>query len=207
MTPAQDTARVRTVIGVDAGSPSLSDADHLIRRLTDALGLPDETVGCTHLIRTAAGAGTVVSLALAAAPDAEAAWSALREDPGLASAGLALGERRSGPADAAERAAVAAEEHASRTAGRAVVFPGVGSVTGTVTAADLLRRCAVDEIVVLGAPSGDPGVRSGAAVVTRDHVRPEWRAGKLVLVLTPAPGGMFAPFEVPDPTPCCADHS
>jgi hypothetical protein len=27
------------------------------------------------------------------------------------------------------------------------------------------------------------------------------------LVAAPAPGGRIAPFEVPDPTPCCADHS
>jgi hypothetical protein len=42
---------------------------------------------------------------------------------------------------------------------------------------------------------------------TRDHVRPEWQAGELVLAVTPVHNGLFAPFEVPNPTPCCADHA
>jgi hypothetical protein len=43
-------------------------------------------------------------------------------------------------------------------------------------------------------------------VRTRDHVRPEWRDGLLTLIATPTSNGVFAPFEVPNPTPCCADH-
>lgn len=42
--------------------------------------------------------------------------------------------------------------------------------------------------------------------MTRDHVRPQWQDGELVLTLMPAVGGVLVPFEVPDPTPCCADH-
>ena len=43
-------------------------------------------------------------------------------------------------------------------------------------------------------------------VDTRDFVRPEWRDGVLTLVAMPAATGL-APFEVANPTPCCADHS
>jgi hypothetical protein len=43
-------------------------------------------------------------------------------------------------------------------------------------------------------------------VETDDFVRPQWVDGVLTLVATPAPGGRIAPFEVADPTPCCADH-
>ena len=38
------------------------------------------------------------------------------------------------------------------------------------------------------------------------HVHPQWQDGELVLTLMPAVGGVLVPFEVPDPTPCCADH-
>ncbi|MFE9727753.1 hypothetical protein ACFYQ5_30350 [Streptomyces sp. NPDC005794] len=43
-------------------------------------------------------------------------------------------------------------------------------------------------------------------MVTREFVRPQWRDGELVLAAMPAVGGTLVPFEVPDPTPCCADH-
>jgi hypothetical protein len=42
-------------------------------------------------------------------------------------------------------------------------------------------------------------------VDTRGFVRPEWRDGRLTLIAAPAGLGRIAPFEVPDPTLCCAD--
>lgn len=72
-----------------------------------------------------------------------------------------------------------------------------------MTVARLLTVSAVERIVVLGAPDGpDPDQR----IVTRDHVRPEWREGRLTLAAMLTVGGTLVPFEVPDPTPCCADH-
>jgi hypothetical protein len=63
------------------------------------------------------------------------------------------------------------------------------------------RRRPVGRPVVLHQPDlGPPPVH------TQDHVRPEWREGQLVLALVPAAGNTLAPFEVPNPTPCCADH-
>jgi hypothetical protein len=44
-------------------------------------------------------------------------------------------------------------------------------------------------------------------ILTRDFVRPQWLDGRLTLITTPAAGDRIAPFEVPNPTPCCADHS
>jgi hypothetical protein len=52
--------------------------------------------------------------------------------------------------------------------------------------------------------SSDPA--PDTLVDTRDFVRPEWRAGRLTLVTTPAPNGRIAPFEIPNPPQCCADH-
>ncbi|MET9890151.1 hypothetical protein ABZZ47_08010 [Streptomyces sp. NPDC006465] len=117
--------------------------------------------------------------------------------------GVAFDGERHGPADLAAGAAHAAAEHTARTAGRAVLYPGAEALTGTVTVARLLEVSAVDRIAVLGAPEGVPADRQ---LVTRDHVRPEWRDGRLVLAAMPAAGGTLVPFEVPDPTPCCADH-
>ena len=87
--------------------------------------------------------------------------------------------------------------------GRAVVYPGADALTGTVTVAELLSGSAIDRVTVLGSPDQPPPERG---VVTRDHVRPQWQDGELVLTLMPAVGGVLVPFEVPDPTPCCADH-
>ncbi|WP_316740870.1 hypothetical protein [Streptomyces sp. MK7] len=196
---------VHSVIGVDAGTVSLREADHLIHDLVDRLGLPPGTLACTHLIRTEGRRGAAVSLALPDRDGAEAAWrrpAAL----GRPDVGAALGGRERGPAEASRTAALAAAEHADRRAGRAVVYPGASRLTGTVTVADLFTLTAIDHVTVVGTPSTD-GPGPAAPVLTRDHVRPEWREGRLTLALVPAVGGTLAPFEVPNPTPCCADHA
>ncbi|MFJ9374555.1 hypothetical protein [Streptomyces sp. NPDC101455] len=198
MTTPHDPSGVHPVIGVDAGTTTLREADHLIRDLTTTLGLPPGTVACTHLIRTDARRGTAVSLALPEGGSAEEVWQRLTATEMSA----ALDDRRHGPAEAA---ALAAAEHAARRSGRAVLFPGSDQLTGTVTVADLLQLSAVDRVIVVGATSGD-SPDPVIPVQTQDHVRPEWREGQLVLALVPAAGNTLAPFEVPNPTPCCADH-
>ncbi|MET9222543.1 hypothetical protein ABZX65_27820 [Streptomyces sp. NPDC003300] len=229
MTTPHEGPGGHTVIGVTAGSVNLREADHLIRHLADVLDLPAATVACTHLVRATARPRTAVSFALPDAEAATAAWDRLlaRLSPedtagpggagldgaGLASAGLdgagaALGPATHGPAEEARSATAAAAEHARGSGGRAVLYPGADVLTGTVTLADLLARTAIDQVVLVGAPpatDGD-GPDPHIPVRTRDHVRPRWRDGRLVLDLTPAAGGTLAPFEVPNPTPCCADH-
>ncbi|GAA3778410.1 hypothetical protein [Streptomyces chiangmaiensis] len=203
MTAPHDASGVHLVIGVDAGTATLRQADHLIHDLVDRLDLPPGTIACTHLIRTAERRGTAVSLALPNAEAAEAAWRRLTglEEPYV---GVVLGERGYGAQGAARTAAT---EHEHRTGGRAVVYSGVERLTGTVTVADVLALTAIDRITVVGAPPADgDGPDPATPVLTRDHVRPEWQDGRLTLALVPAAGGALAPFEVPNPTPCCADH-
>ncbi|MGW7422560.1 hypothetical protein ACWGJB_21325 [Streptomyces sp. NPDC054813] len=153
---------------------------------------------CTHLHRTDERRGTAVSLAV---PDPDAVWqellTALPEGTGVA-----LADRTHGPGDAVDSARRAAA--APRASGRAVVYPGVRHLTGTVTAGAILARTAVERLVVLGAPAAE--LPPATEILTQDHVRPEWRDGVLTLALVPAAGGLLAPFEVPNPTPCCADH-
>ncbi|MER7935788.1 MULTISPECIES: hypothetical protein [unclassified Streptomyces] len=198
MTHPDGTAGVRPVIGVDAGTVTLREADHLIHGLLDRLGLIEGVFACTHLHRDDERRGTALSLAV---PDPDAVFGALRtavpEGTGLTLAGRAHGPHAA--ADSARRAAAAPP-----AAGRAVVYPGVRHLTGTVTAGTVLDRTAVERLVVLGAPAA--GLPPDARILTQDHVRPEWRDGVLTLALVPAAGGLLAPFEVPDPTPCCADH-
>ncbi|WP_181802824.1 hypothetical protein [Streptomyces shenzhenensis] len=200
MTSPHHASGVHSVIGVDAGTATPREADHLIHELRDRLTLPAGAFACTHLFRTGERRGTTISLTLPAV-DAATVWQELLTTL-PAGTGLVLGERSHGPAEAVGTARQAAA--APPSTGRAVLYPGVERLTGTVTVADVLDRTAIEHLVVLGAPAGElPGT---ARVWTQNHVRPEWRAGILTLTLVPAAGGLLAPFEVPNPTPCCADH-
>ncbi|MET9404513.1 hypothetical protein ABZX90_01765 [Streptomyces sp. NPDC002935] len=218
------------VVGVDTGhTGALREADHLLRALAVELGLHDDVLGCTHHVRDGRRPHTALSFALPSERAARTAWLRLTtriesgesgtvlgagagEDgrvgagavtgPG-ALLGVAFDGERHGPDEFAAGAAHAAAEHTARTGGRAVLYPGADAVTGVMTVGRLLDISAVDRIAVLGSPEGASPERQ---LVTRDHVRPEWRDGHLVLTAMPAAGGTLVPFEVPDPTPCCADH-
>ncbi|MFE0810643.1 hypothetical protein ACFW34_24600 [Streptomyces sp. NPDC058848] len=176
MTPS--AAPLPHAIGVDTDATTLREADHLLRACVAELGLPDGIFGCTHLVRDGRPR---VALSLAAA-----------EEPVLRAARDRLTEKGHEVRDGAWDAV-----------GRAVLYPGADALTGTVTVAELLAHSAIDRVTVLGTP-GEPAPRT--PLVTRDHVRPQWQDGRLVLAAMPAAGGTLVPFEDPDPTPCCADH-
>ncbi|MFE6281620.1 hypothetical protein [Streptomyces sp. NPDC057877] len=163
---------------VDAGLRDLRAADHLLRTLAAELALPEGAFGCTHLIRGDRPRVAVsFTVASPALRDPAREW--------LTAKGY---EVTDGVPD---------------DTGRAVLYPGADALTGTLTVAELLSRSAIDRVTVLGAP-GEP--EGSARLVTRDHVRPQWQGGELVLIAQPAIGGTLVPFEVPEPTPCCADH-
>jgi hypothetical protein len=162
--------------GVSLGHETDREAEHWLH----ALGLPPGVEACTHLVRT---------------PYPQVAISFAMPDGVLAVPDMDQPDR----SEVAEQAAAA---HRERRSGRAVLFAGVETLTGTVTVADLLARSAIDRVTVLGAGPAEPSLE----VVTRDFVRPQWTDGLLILVATPAPGGRLAPFEVPNPTPCCGTH-
>lgn len=86
--------------------------------------------------------------------------------------------------------------------GRAVVYPGWDKLVGTMTVGSVLALSAIDRVEVLG---GEP-IEETDILDTQDFVRPQFRNGELVLTITPAVGGVMRPFEVPNPTPCCARH-
>ncbi|MDP9791575.1 hypothetical protein J2S43_000087 [Catenuloplanes nepalensis] len=165
-------------LGLSLGHATDSDAEHwLAGHLPAALAVPG-LVACTHNVPS---------------PHPHVALSFEAPE------GAILPEM-----DPALRAAAdeAAARHRTRVSGRAVLFPGADALTGTLTAADILDLSAIERITILG---GTDATRD-TTIETRDFVRPLFRSGRLELVLVPIVGGRFAPFEVPNPTPCCADH-
>ncbi|MBC2906643.1 hypothetical protein [Streptomyces cupreus] len=163
---------------VDPDLRDLRAADHLLLKLAAELALPEGMFGCTHLVRDDRPR-VALSFTLPSEPLLRTAREALTGQGHEVTAGL------------------------PDAVGRAVAYPGSAALTGTLTIAELLGRSAIDRVTVLGAAEPpDPGTR----LLTRDHVRPHWQSGTLVLSAMPAVGGVLVPFEVPDPTPCCADH-
>ncbi|MCC3653967.1 hypothetical protein LIX60_21380 [Streptomyces sp. S07_1.15] len=168
-------------IGIDTGAATLREADHLLQALAAGLSLPEGVFGCTHLVRD--GRPRVALSLAAGAAGGEPVLRTARDR--LAAQGY---EVRDGAPD---------------EAGRAVLYPGAGALTGTLTLAEVLTRSAIEQVRVVGTPDEPlPSTR----LVTREHVRPQWQNGRLVLAAMPAAGGTLVPFEDPDPTPCCADH-
>ncbi|MFD5280831.1 hypothetical protein [Streptomyces rubrogriseus] len=170
--------RAPYVLGIDTDVTTLREADHLLQALAAELALAEGVFGCTHLVRDGRP-----RVALSLAAEAEPVLRTARDR--LTARGH---EVRDGTWD---------------ETGRAVLFPGAAALTGTLTLGELLARSAVDRVTVLGTPDEpSPDTR----LVTRNHVRPHWQDGRLVLAAMPAAGGTLVPFEDPDPTPCCADH-
>ncbi|MEU9734410.1 hypothetical protein [Streptomyces sp. NPDC048002] len=163
---------------VDPDVRDLRAADHLLLGLAAELALGEDGFGCTHLVR---GDRPRVALSFT-----------LPSEPLLRTAREALTAR-----------GYAVKDGLPDAVGRAVAFPGSAALTGTLTVAELLARSAIDRVTVLGA-AGPPDAT--ARLATREHVRPHWQSGTLVLTAMPAAAGTLVPFEVPEPTPCCADH-
>jgi hypothetical protein len=172
-------------LGLDLGHESERAAEHWLYELVHQLGRPAEVLACTHLAYRPAP-HVAVSLAL---PDGAVPAERLATLPPVVP-------------ELQEAAEQAAAEHKTGSGGRAVLFPGVDQLTGTLTVAEVLATSAIDRITVIGGAPPEPDT----LVETRDFVRPHWRDAMLTLIAMPAPGGRITPFEVPNPTPCCADH-
>lgn len=169
------------VLGLDLGHTTTVAAEHWLADLPPVPGL----VACTHLVHH--GRRRVV-ITLAAPGGVDASTLPPRPVPGA-------------PHDDDGAALDAARDHAAGRAGRAVIYPGIDALTGILSAADLLAKSAIQRIRLIGGVR--PEVTPDTLVDTRDFVRPQWLDGELTLVATPAPAGRIAPFEVPNPTPCC----
>ncbi|GIF75191.1 hypothetical protein [Asanoa siamensis] len=165
-------------VGFDRGDSDVRAAEHWFAEL---LGdQRDRVVACTHLLRV---------------PSPHVAFSVALPS------GLSV-DLPPTPAELAEAASLAREEHLSGQGGRAFAYPGRDALVGELSVADLLSVSAVDRVTVMGGAPATPDT----IVETRDHVRPLWMDGRLTLVTLPHGGGRIAPFEMPEEIPCCALH-
>lgn len=166
-------------IGLSLGHRTDREAEHWLHEHVQPLGLPG-LVACTHLVQQPYPHVAVsVAAAVPVPPVLPVVAAQLRP--------------------AAQQAAAA---HAQCRSGRAVLFGGIERLTGVMTVGQLLAASVIEQVTVLGGGTAD----DLSLVETRDFVRPQWYGGRLTLVTMPIAGGRLAPFEVPDPTPCCGEH-
>lgn len=195
------------VVGVSLGHPDTAAAEHWLASLPSP-----PLLACTHLMRSPR---PHVALSLVFAdPVSDSATSpvfALDASRVTHSDGGSIPDSGAGPAPrsdagpvsgAAEECPAAAAEHVARSSGRAVLYPGVERLVGTLSVAEILELSAIEKVEVLGGGAAD----KETLVDTGDFVRPQWRMGSLTLTTTPAADGHLVPFETRTPTPCCAEH-
>jgi hypothetical protein len=82
---------------------------------------------------------------------------------------------------------------------RCIRFPGQEAMTGVHSAAEIVAASAIDEVVGVGVAVDSP-------VDTRGFLRPTFTAGRLVLLVEPAAGGVLRPVEIAAPHQCCGGH-
>ena len=191
------------ILGIDAGWESAGEVEHAVLELAGRLGLAPDSILCTHIVRvgTPHYAGSL-TLTTAPAPDLRAVPTDALPGAGVALVTGGAEPATSGPTELAASALAVARDRFERQDGRAIRFPGVGQLTGSRPVPEVLADSAIEEVAVLGGP-----LPADAVLATRDFVRPQWQGGRLVLLTLPGGPGLVAPFEVPDPTPCCgSDH-
>jgi hypothetical protein len=84
---------------------------------------------------------------------------------------------------------------------RAVRFPGQDRLTGVHPAGEITALSEIDEVVGIGVPVGPD-----TPVDTLGYLRPTYQAGRLVLLVEPAAGGVLRPSEIEQPHQCCGGH-
>lgn len=186
------------VLGVDLGLRHERDADGFVAAVVEG-----DALASTHLVAGAEHRHVAVAFGVEDdAAERRLMTRLLTELAGHPQWTVVAGNEVHGVTDFLPGARQAAAEHAERSAGRLVRFGGVGALVGEVSVAEVLAT-AIDRVDVLAGdePSGE------TRLVTRDFVRPRWSAGQLVLHTQPNKGGTLVPFETPNPTPCCVDHS
>ncbi|MEV4257318.1 hypothetical protein AB0J52_29530 [Spirillospora sp. NPDC049652] len=166
-----------TVLGIDAGH---RDRSALERMVLDAV--PDPILLCTHPVRHPE-AHHAASVELDPATTAAATAALLAQGAAVAENGQATG-----PSEHSPGALQALRDH--RREGRAVRFPNQHLLRGTLTLAEALATGALDRIDPLGG-----SLPPETLLTTHDFVRPVYRAGELVLEVTPSTTGAV-PFEL-----------
>jgi hypothetical protein len=187
-----------SILGVDLGLRHERDADEFV-----AAVVAGDVLASTHLVAGAERRHVAVAFGVEGeAAERKLLTHLLTDLADRQQWTLVVGDEVHGTTDFLPGARQAVTEHSARSAGRLVRFAGVDALVGEVSVAEVLAS-AIDRVAVLADadPSGE------TRLVTRDFVRPRWSAGQLVLHTQPNKGGTLVPFETPNPTPCCVDHS
>lgn len=194
--PAAASTTVETprplVVGLDAGHQTVVGAERWLCRLVDRLGNPSGTIACVHQIGQPYQ-HVVTSLRLPAGT--EVGTCLLETAPAL----MLVHDGNPPPVPvvtgvmvAMVGAVLAARAATVRSSGSAVIFPGVGSLTGVLTVDEVLAASAIERITVAG---GEPP-RGDQLVDCRPDLRPMWRGGRLTLLTQPIHGGRLAPVDL-----------
>jgi hypothetical protein len=198
-------AAEEVIIAIDANSRDAVEAEHLLHELLGPLpsAVSAPVVACTHVVSGGDRPHLAVSISSTTdLSDHVRAWCADRAvgsaitHPGASEPELA------GPSELVRGAYLAAVECALSTTGRLVRWPGRAQAQGILTAADLRDRCGIDDVEALG----NLPVEDDSRIDTRNFIRPIRRAGRVVLQVQPAAGGVLIPFELEHQQSCCADH-
>ncbi|MBN1172290.1 MAG: hypothetical protein JXA67_08950 [Micromonosporaceae bacterium] len=191
------------VLGLDLGHRTVPAADRWIQHVIAPLARSSSLTACTHVISRPYPHVTISIVcrgqievyrqlhALGKAAFAADQRSAPAEDP-------PSGEPSASGPPTTPTAALAANDHALRRAGRAVVYPGVERLSGTLRIEEVLATSAIERVTVLdGGPPGSAEPPGDAKLDTRDYVRPQWSCGALTLLVRPTEIGHLVPFEGP----------
>jgi hypothetical protein len=186
------------VLGVSLGHPDTVAAEHWLASLA-----PAPVLAFTHLVHSPRPQ-VALTLVFPGAVPSFAGAAAAPSSPGTAPVGPGAAPIATGapPTGFGVACAEAVAAHVARTSGRAVRYPGVERLVGTLSVAEVLELSAIEKVEVLGGGAADPAT----LIDTGGYVRPQWRAGALTLLTSPAAGGRLVPFETRYPTPCCAAH-
>ncbi|MCW2599280.1 MAG: hypothetical protein JWM02_1109 [Frankiales bacterium] len=188
-----------TLVAIDAGTQDRDGSEHLLRAAVDTSTSP-VLLACTHFVDAPSQHWAMTLLLEGDVPDGGITAPELAD----ASVVVVQGDdstRHQGPATWRAGAQAAAEQWLAGS-GRAVVFDGWDRLGATVAVDDVPTLSAIEQVVgVAGTPT------AGRVLHTRGHVRPERVGGRLLLHVRPfLDEGSVAPFEVPNPTPCCVAH-
>lgn len=198
------------VAGLSGLHADRDDAEQLLGDVVAAVRevAGDDVVACTHLVsRPWRHEAVSVEVPERAEKVLRAALFRLPRTISVVVVGTGRAIAGFGAAQQLDGAYEAALGHWDRRQGRAVVFPGLAALAeqavsdGAVKVADVVSSTAIEAIESShGRYAGD------AVLLTRGFLRPVYRDGRLVVLAGHDDPMRLVPWEVPNPTVCCADH-
>ena len=197
------TASTR-VVAVDARSRTLADVEHLVHRIDQVLGGGLDASSYVVTSHTVVEPDRHFALVVSWREGPERDEVARSLEAAIEGAAVVGGEDpASGAGHVAPLPGLAAAvgEHTGRRTGRLARYPGRDAIERRLTVGEVIASSCVDEVAGLAGTE----VQSDSVVELTGFARPEWRAGRCVLLVQPGVDALL-PFEVRQQIPCCTDH-